>query len=77
MAKRTKVMEMFDPLRGYPEMLKVPDLMQLANCSENTALQMMAKLGGVRIGEGKRAHWRLHKEIARKALNIPRVVEIG
>lgn len=77
MARRNNVREIFDPMRAYPDMLSVSDIRQLVNCSENTALSFMAKYGGVRLGEGKRAHWRIHKEVVRKVLNIPRVVEIS
>lgn len=77
MARRNNVREIFDPMRAYPDMMGVKDMQELAGMGYATALAFIQTHGGVQIGHGKTAPWKVHKELVRKALNIPRVVEIS
>lgn len=73
---RRPPVQIMDPMRSWPDMMSVQDVMAFANLGQTAATNFIQRNGGVKVTEGgKRSSWRIHKEYVRKAFNVPRFVD--
>lgn len=81
MAKHTGYkppIQFLDPMREWPDMMSVKDVQAFAGLGQTAATNFIQRNGGVKVTEGGvRSSWRIHKEHVRRALNVPRQIEIG
>lgn len=73
-----KRIQLLDPMRDWPDMMSVKDIMEFAGIGQTAATTFIQNHGGVKVTEGGvRSSWRIHKEHVRKAFNVPRTIEVG